>query len=59
MTKKIYPGNYVNPLSAYQSQGIVSIPGRLFVHRVGYIKVDSTPPHRVQRHHPQPRQAAG
>lgn len=43
MTKKIYPGNYVNPLSAYQSQGIVSVPGRLFVHRVGYIKVDSTP----------------
>lgn len=42
MAKKIYPGNYVSALSAYQSQGVVSIPGRTYVHRVGYIKVDAT-----------------
>lgn len=42
MTKKIYAGNYVNALSAYQAQGVVTMPGRVYVHRVGYIKVDST-----------------
>lgn len=43
MTKKIYPGNYVNQLSAYQAQGLICMPGRSYVHKVGYIKVDSTP----------------
>jgi len=42
MAKKIYPGNYVSALSAYQSQGVVTMPGRTYIHRVGYIKVDST-----------------
>lgn len=43
MTKKIFPGNYVNHLSAYQGQPIVAMPGRRFVHLIGYAKVDGTP----------------
>jgi hypothetical protein len=42
MTKKIFPGNYVNHLSTYQGQPIVAWPGRLFFHKIGYIKVDAT-----------------
>lgn len=43
MTKKIFPGNYVNHLSSYQGQPIVAMPGRRFVHLIGYAKVDGTP----------------
>lgn len=43
MAKKIYPGNFVNAISSFQSEGVVTQPGRLFVHRRGYIKVDATP----------------
>lgn len=42
MTKRIYPGNWVNPLSSYQGQPVVVEPGRLYYHKVGYIKVDGT-----------------
>lgn len=42
MTKKIFPGNFVNYLSSYQGQPILAIPGRTYFHKVGYIKVDST-----------------
>jgi hypothetical protein len=42
MTKKIFPGNYVNYLSSYQGQPIVALPGRIYSHRIGYIKVDAT-----------------
>ena len=42
MTKKIFPGNFVNYLSSYQGQPIVGFPGRTFYHKVGYVKVDST-----------------
>ena len=34
--KKIYPGNYVNQLSSYQSQPIQALPGRLYYEVVGY-----------------------
>lgn len=34
--KKIYPGNYVNQLSSYQSQPIQALPGRLYYEIVGY-----------------------
>jgi hypothetical protein len=43
MTKKIFPGNYINHLSSYQGQPIVAMPGRRFVHLIGYAKVDGTP----------------
>jgi hypothetical protein len=43
MSKKIFPGNYINHLSAYQGQPIVAMPGRRFVHLIGYAKVDGTP----------------
>lgn len=42
MTKKIFPGNYVNHLSTYQGQPIVAIPGVTYYHRIGYAKIDST-----------------
>lgn len=42
MTKKIYPGNWVNQLSTYQGQPVVALPGRRYYHAVGYIKVDAT-----------------
>jgi hypothetical protein len=43
MTKKIFPGNFVNYLSSYQGQPIVAIPGFRFFHLIGYAKVDGTP----------------
>jgi hypothetical protein len=42
MTKKIFPGNFVNYLSSYQGQPIVAVPGRAYHHKIGYIKVDAT-----------------
>jgi len=42
MTKKIFPGNYVNTLSSYQGQPIAALPGRLYYNPIGYVKVDST-----------------
>jgi hypothetical protein len=42
MAKKIYPGNYVNRLSAYQGQPAVCMPGRVYYHITGYALVDST-----------------
>ena len=42
MSKKIFPGNYVNTLSSYQGQPIVALPGRLYYNPIGYIKVDTT-----------------
>jgi hypothetical protein len=42
MAKKIYPGNWVNPLSSYQGQPVVGRPGRQYVHKVGYALVNST-----------------
>jgi hypothetical protein len=43
MTKKIFPGNYINHLSGFQGQPVVGFPGRLFTHLIGYAKVDATP----------------
>lgn len=43
MTKKVYPGNYVNGTSSFQNDALVVQPGRLFFHKKGYIKVDATP----------------
>lgn len=42
MNNAIYPGNWVSPLSSYKGQPVVALPGRLYYHRVGYIKVTST-----------------
>lgn len=42
MSKKIFPGNYVNTLSSYQGQPLAALPGRLFYNPIGYIKVDTT-----------------
>lgn len=42
MAKKIYPGNYVNALSAYQGQPVVEKPGVLAHQVVGYAKIDAT-----------------
>lgn len=39
MAKKIYPGNYVNRLSAYQGQPVVALPGRVYYHVTGYALV--------------------
>lgn len=39
MAKKIYPGNYVNRLSAYQGQPVVCVPGRVYYHITGYALV--------------------
>ncbi|MEB3320491.1 MAG: hypothetical protein VKI63_06085 [Cyanobium sp.] len=36
MAKKIYPGNYVNRLSAWQGQPVVAWPTRQFFHVTGY-----------------------
>lgn len=42
MAKKIYAGNYVNRLSAYQNQPVVCMPGRQFYHITGYALITST-----------------
>lgn len=42
MTKKIFPGNFVNYLSSYQGQPVVAIPGLTYHHKIGYAKIDST-----------------
>lgn len=42
MAKRIYPGNYVNRLSAYQNQCAVLDPGRQFYAAVGYALITST-----------------
>ena len=42
MAKKIFPGNWVTNLSSYQGQPVVAIPGRVYYHKVGYVKVGST-----------------
>lgn len=41
IAKAIYPGNWVAPLSSYQNQPVIALPGRVYYHRVGYIKVTS------------------
>jgi len=42
MAKKIYPGNFVNRLSSYQSQCAVCLPGRVYYNITGYALVDAT-----------------
>jgi hypothetical protein len=42
MAKKIYPGNYVNRLSAFQGQPAICVPGRAYHHITGYALVDAT-----------------
>ena len=42
MTKKIFPGNYVNYLSSYQGQPIVAKPGLAYSHVIGYAKIGGT-----------------
>lgn len=42
MTKKIFPGNFVNYLSSYQGQPVVAIPGLTYHHKIGYAKIDAT-----------------
>lgn len=42
MAKKIFPGNYVNALSGNLGQSVVAQPGRLYYHKVGYVKIDAT-----------------
>lgn len=42
MAKSIYPGNYVNRLSSYQSQPVICMPGRAYYHITGYALVGST-----------------
>ena len=42
MAKKVYPGNWVNPLSSYQGQPVVAVPGRLHYHITGYALITST-----------------
>ena len=41
IAKAIYPGNWVAPLSSYQNQPVIALPGRVYYHRVGYVKVTS------------------
>jgi hypothetical protein len=41
IAKSIYPGNWVAPLSSYQNQPVIALPGRVYYHRVGYVKVTS------------------
>jgi hypothetical protein len=41
MTKKIFPGNYVNHLSSYQGQPIVARPGLIYHHVIGYARIGS------------------
>lgn len=43
MVKRIFPGNYVNFLSAYQGQPVVALPGKRFFHLIGFARVDGTP----------------
>ena len=42
MSKKIFPGNYVNTLSSYQGQPVVARPGMLFSHLIGYAKIGAS-----------------
>jgi ribosomal 50S subunit-recycling heat shock protein len=42
MSKKIFPGNYVNYLSSYQGQPIVAKPGLRYHHLIGYAKVGAS-----------------
>lgn len=42
MAKKIYAGNYVNRLSAYQGQPVVTTPGRQHFHVTGYALITSS-----------------
>jgi len=39
MTKKIFPGNFVNYLSSYQGQPIVAKPGLAYSQVIGYAKI--------------------
>jgi hypothetical protein len=41
IAKAIYPGNWVAPLSSYQNQPVIALPGRVYYHRIGYVKVTS------------------
>jgi len=41
--KRFFPGNWINSLGGYQGQPVIALPGRKYYHRMGYIKVDSTP----------------
>jgi hypothetical protein len=42
MTKKIFPGNFVNHLSSYQGEAIVAIPGLRYHHLIGYAKIGAS-----------------
>jgi uncharacterized RmlC-like cupin family protein len=42
MSKKIFPGNFVNHLSSYQGQPIVAKPGLRYHHLIGYAKVGAS-----------------
>lgn len=42
MSKKIFPGNFINNLSSYQGEAIVALPGRHFHHKIGYAKIGAT-----------------
>ena len=42
MAKKIFPGNWVTTLSSFQGQPVVAVPGRVYYHKIGYVKVDGT-----------------
>ena len=39
IAEAIFPGNWVCPLSSYQSQPVIALPGRVYYQSVGYIKV--------------------
>lgn len=39
IAEAIFPGNWVCPLSSYQNQPVIALPGRVYYQRVGYIKV--------------------
>ena len=42
MTKKIFPGNFVNYLSSYQGQPIIAKPGLAYSQVIGYAKIGGT-----------------
>jgi len=42
MAKRIFPGNFTNRLSGYQTQCVISEPGRAYYSIVGYALVTST-----------------
>lgn len=42
MAKRIYPGNFIDRPSSYQSQCVVCVPGRVYYQITGYALVDST-----------------